>query len=204
MTLHKLESNGRPTKSHAITVLQFHQAVEDVIPTTPEQKTSNNRDPKVRLQRQQMWFNSRKDSAEIRSLRCKVGKCPAPDNPVRVITEQVVPPWIEFRRLDEGHREKVLEVDPHSTATHPTRGPPTPTGRLLDRDVVDHPGCVTYRYRCKSRGEGVDEDEGANNRGENAQKDVCEYRKGLEATFDRDGQDWRKFHTQHHDGVVQR
>lgn len=146
-----------------------------------------------------MRFNSRKDSTEIRSLRCEVSKCPATDNSVRVVAEQVVLPRIQFRRLDEGHREEVLEADPHPTATHPVRGPPTPTGRLLDLDIIEHPGGVTYRYRCYFRRKGVDEEEGAEKWSTGAQEDVHEDRQGLETAFDGGSQDWGKLHTEHHD-----
>jgi len=86
--------------------------------TVPEKESSQKRPPKVWFKRQQMRSDAREHATETCPIRGKVGKRSAADNPVRMVTEQVILLRRKFRRLYETHRKVGAEKLPDARTTH--------------------------------------------------------------------------------------
>lgn len=94
------DNNGRVT-SPLLCQNPLNAVPADVTDTTPQQQSSDQRKAKIRLQGQQMRSDSRIDSAKVRRFRREVGEGAAPEYPVRMVAEQVVPAGVQLGRLDQ-------------------------------------------------------------------------------------------------------
>lgn len=168
------------------------------LPTTPQQQCSDQRKAKIRLQGQQMRSYPRIDSAEVRRLRREVGERAASEDPVRMVAEQVVPAGVQFRRLDERHREEVPEVDPDATPSEPVDATTAPARGLLDGHVVDDPAEVAEGHRGQGGRQSIGVEENADNWGEKEQQDVDQDSQSLQPSFQRNRQNRRKLDSKNH------
>ena len=138
-----------------------------------------------------MWFDARVELAKSCRFCPEITKCPKTNDPVWMITHDVVPFRVKVGGLDKPHGEVIPEVPSREAIADDVWPTPSSRRRLGDVDVIDDPENVAKGHEPEACEEEAGHEEAAEERVHREVHDTEEHHEDLETTLHGHRQDRR-------------